>query len=140
MILSTCGYDPHRRFTRKGGCGIWVGYGLPYPFAYPFRPVPPYFYEICARCGITKVRPDANGDPLCRKCLRAGRWPGDVYAIAWCRWCAQGLFWVHKGQGIFAWEGPEELREGCEERNPTRGYVLCVEEGDSRLPSRKGEN
>jgi len=106
MILSTCGYDPQRRFTRRGGCGIWVGYGLPYPFAYPFRPVPPYFYR----------------------------------GIAWCRRCAQGLFWVHKGQGIFAWEGPEELREGCEERNPTRGYVLYAQEGDSPLPSRKGEN
>ncbi len=52
MINSTCGFDPYRHLTRRGGCGVWVGYLG--PSSDPMRPMilasTPYFHNGIAWC------------------------------------------------------------------------------------------
>lgn len=52
MINSTCGYDPQRRLTRRGGCGVWVGYEMRRPSGnlYPATATP-HFHNGIAWCG-----------------------------------------------------------------------------------------
>lgn len=52
MVNSTCGFDPHRYLTRKGGCGAWVGYMTPEPWGFPLVPSAPHFHEGIAWCGV----------------------------------------------------------------------------------------
>ena len=51
MINSTCGWDPHRRLKRPGGCGVWVGWmGRKYSGSYGFIPLRPCFHKGIAWC------------------------------------------------------------------------------------------
>ena len=53
MVNSTCGYDPHRHLTRRGGCGRWVGHQL-LPVVRYLRiwPATPHFHSGIAWCGV----------------------------------------------------------------------------------------
>ena len=53
MVNSTCGYDPHRHLTRRGGCGAWVGWRVKeHPWGYPLIPMQPHFHKGIAWCGV----------------------------------------------------------------------------------------
>ena len=74
MVNSTCGYDPHRHLTRRGGCGVWVGYRTVPPMRLP------HFIWGIAWCGVCadsfkvkhvgfgmKVRPRTDDDKVAVK-------------------------------------------------------------------------
>lgn len=53
MINIPCGYDPDRRFQRRGGCGVWVGYqAFPIPGYLPISPQVPHWHNGIAFCGV----------------------------------------------------------------------------------------
>lgn len=53
VINVPCGYDPHRRFQRRGGCGVWVGYEMKEPWwNRPLHPAEPHFRNGIAWCGV----------------------------------------------------------------------------------------
>ena len=53
MVNSTCGYDPHRRLKRFGGCGVWVGWmNKEHPWGHPLIPMQPHFIQGIAWCGV----------------------------------------------------------------------------------------
>ena len=53
MINSTCGYDPHCRLTRRGGCGVWVGWMIKeHPWGFPIIPMQPHFRRNIAYCKV----------------------------------------------------------------------------------------
>ena len=53
VVNSTCGYDPHYRMRRVGGCGVWVGYMTrEYPWGHPMIPMEPVFHNGIAWCKV----------------------------------------------------------------------------------------